>query len=85
MLFAGIILPKQEPVILFLSGIWTILHTAYLKSLTNNTIIYTHLKEIVALAKKENIKIVLLKGLALEKTVYGNKGLRQLSDIDHLG
>jgi hypothetical protein len=33
---------------------------------------------------RENIKIVLLKGLALELSVYGNKGLRQMTDVDVL-
>jgi hypothetical protein len=61
-----------------------ILHSAYLKNLTRNTFLYCHLEEIVTLAKKENIKIVLLKGLVLERTVYGNNGLRQIGDIDIL-
>jgi hypothetical protein len=61
-----------------------ILHSAYLKNLTRNTFIYKNLEEIASLAVKENIKIVLLKGAALEKTVYGNQGLRQMSDIDIL-
>jgi len=61
-----------------------ILHSAYLKSLTRNTFIYKQLEEITSLAGKENIKIVLLKGVALEKTVYRNKGLRQMTDIDIL-
>jgi hypothetical protein len=33
---------------------------------------------------RENIKIVLLKGLALELSVYGNCGLRQMTDVDVL-
>ena len=61
-----------------------ILHSAYMKSLTRNTFLFNHLTELVSLAKEKGIKIVLLKGLALEKTVYGNKGLRQMSDIDIL-
>jgi hypothetical protein len=61
-----------------------ILHSAYLKSLTRNTFLYNQLEEIAFLAEKENIKIVLLKGIALEKSVYGNKGLRQMNDIDIL-
>lgn len=60
------------------------MHSAYLKSLTRNTFLYKQLEEITSLAKKGNIKIVLLKGMALEKTVYGNKGLRQMNDIDIL-
>jgi hypothetical protein len=35
-------------------------------------------------AKEENIKVVLLKGLALERTLYGNMGLRQMNDLDLL-
>lgn len=61
-----------------------LLHSAYLKSLTFNEFIFGHLKGIIMLAKKEAIKIVILKGLALEKTVYGNLGIRQISDIDIL-
>ena len=61
-----------------------ILHTAYLKNLTRNIFLFNQLTELVSLAKEKGIKIVLLKGLALEKTVYGNKGLRQMSDIDIL-
>lgn len=60
------------------------LHSGYLKSLTRNTFLFKMLDEVISLAKKENIKIVLLKGIALEKTVFGNKGLRQMNDIDIL-
>ena len=60
------------------------LHAAYLKSLARNTFLFNHLEEILSLAKPEKIRIVLLKGLALEKTVYGNNGLRQMNDLDLL-
>lgn len=36
------------------------------------------------LLDREGIKVVLLKGLALEHTVYGARGLRQMSDADIL-
>jgi len=39
---------------------------------------------VTALLEQEGIKVVLLKGLALEHTVYGSKGLRQMSDADLL-
>jgi hypothetical protein len=61
-----------------------LMHSAYLKSLTRNIFLYNQFEEVASLAKRENIKIVLLKGMALEKTVYGNKGLRQMNDIDIL-
>jgi len=61
-----------------------ILYSSYLKNLSRNTFLTKQLEEIASLAKKENIKIVLLKGLALERTVYRNKNLRQTNDIDIL-
>lgn len=39
---------------------------------------------VTSLLEKEGIKVVLLKGLALEHTVYGSRGLRQMSDADIL-
>ncbi len=38
----------------------------------------------VDILEKEGIRVVLLKGLALEHTVYGSRGLRQMSDADML-
>ena len=61
-----------------------ILHNAYLINLTRNTYLYDQLAKILELTKDENIKVVLLKGMALEKTIYGDKGLRQMTDIDIL-
>lgn len=39
---------------------------------------------VCAMLEKEGIRVVLLKGLALEHTVYGSRGLRQMSDADLL-
>jgi len=39
---------------------------------------------VTALLEREGIRAVLLKGLALEHTVYGSRGLRQMSDADLL-
>ena len=60
------------------------LHSGYLKSLARNTKTYTLLEEVLNLSEDAGIKVVLLKGLALEKTIYGNKGLRQMNDLDIL-
>lgn len=60
------------------------LYRSYLISLTRNTYLYDQLSKILELIKKEGIIIVLLKGLALEKTVYGDQGLRQMNDLDVL-
>lgn len=40
--------------------------------------------DVVKNLENEGIRVVLLKGLALEHTVYGNRGLRQMSDADLL-
>jgi hypothetical protein len=60
------------------------MNSGYLKSLTRNTCIFELLNEVLGLASKKNIKVVLLKGLVLEKSVYGDKGLRQMNDLDIL-
>lgn len=65
-------------------GNLNLLYSAYLKSLTRNTFLYNQLVEAASLASSKNIKIVLLKGLALERVYYCNNGLRQMSDIDIL-
>lgn len=60
------------------------LRNGYLASLSRNTFLFKNLAKILDIIKNEKIKIVLLKGSALEKTVYGDKGLRQMNDIDLL-
>ncbi len=60
------------------------MQTGYYKSLVRNAFLYDNLREIAALAATGNIDFVLLKGIALEKAVYGNRGLRQMNDIDIL-
>ncbi len=61
-----------------------ILHNAYLINFTRNTYLYDQLTKILELVKDKKIKVVLLKGMALEGTIYGNQGLRQMTDIDIL-
>jgi hypothetical protein len=60
------------------------LYKGYLTSLSRNSFIYNLLNEVLKLAEEENIKIVLLKGLALEKTIYLDQGIRQMNDLDIL-
>lgn len=60
-----------------------------LEALTNKTIARTTFisalaAEMTKLMEANGIKMVLLKGLALEHTVYGGRGLRQMSDADVL-
>jgi hypothetical protein len=60
------------------------LRKSYLVNLGRNTYNASVLKEGLQLFSNAGIKIVLLKGMALEHTVYGNAGIRQMSDIDLL-
>jgi hypothetical protein len=66
------------------SGYQGILHNSYLKSVARNTFLNKSLDEFSSLIKNDFGKIVLLKGMALEKTVFGNMGVRQMTDIDIL-
>jgi hypothetical protein len=66
-----------EEVVFFLRG-------ALMRSLSRNTFNTESMGEVLRLLNNENIKTVILKGLALENSVYGNSGLRQMSDVDIL-
>jgi hypothetical protein len=60
------------------------LRNALMLNLSRNTSHIKVMEDILKLLNSENIKTVLLKGLALELTDYGNAGLRQMTDIDVL-
>ncbi len=60
------------------------LRNIMIMSLTRNTRHINEMKKVLALLNKAAVKTILLKGLALEITVYGNKGLRQMTDVDIL-
>jgi len=60
------------------------LRTSLMASLSRNIRNTEAMIEVLKLLNPENIKTVLLKGLALELSVYGNSGLRQMTDVDVL-
>ncbi len=60
------------------------LRGALLKSLGRNAFHTETMGEVLKLLNANNIKTVLLKGMALEISEYGNEGLRQMSDVDIL-
>ena len=62
----------------------TSLRGALMKSLSRNAFNTETMREVLGLLNRENIKTVLLKGMALELSVYGNEGIRQMSDVDIL-
>jgi hypothetical protein len=64
--------------------ITSIFKNARIKSLSRNAFLSEILTEVLVLLNKADIKTVLLKGMALEMTDYGNTGLRQMTDVDIL-
>jgi len=60
------------------------LHAFKNKTLARVTFLNAAAAEITGILDKHGIKTVLLKGAALEATVYGSRGLRQMNDIDIL-
>lgn len=61
-----------------------ILENGLMLSLVRNTWLTECWQEVNAILCKSNIKHVLLKGMALEHTIYGARGLRQMNDNDIL-
>jgi hypothetical protein len=55
-----------------------------MKSMARNTWLTERWKEVNTILENAGIKHVLLKGMALEHTLYGSKGLRQMNDNDIL-
>jgi hypothetical protein len=62
----------------------TFLRMASMRSMSRNAFNSEVIGSVLQLLNNENIKTVLLKGLALEISVYGNSGLRQMTDVDIL-
>jgi hypothetical protein len=60
------------------------LKNALLMSLSRNAFNTRTAEEVLKALNREKIKTVLLKGMALENTVYGSAGLRQMTDVDIL-
>jgi len=60
------------------------LNSALMLSISRNAFHISVISEVLRILIEENIKTVLLKGMALELSVYGNSGLRQMTDIDIL-
>lgn len=60
------------------------LENGYLKSVVRNTWLTERWKEVNAILCNAGIKHILLKGMALERTLYKSKGLRQMNDNDIL-
>jgi len=60
------------------------LENGYMQSVVRNSWLTERWKEVNIILSNAGIKHVLLKGMALEHTLYGSKGLRQMNDNDIL-
>jgi len=60
------------------------LRTAYHENLARNMYLYAELRGILEALREKDVEVILLKGAALAKTVYGDIGLRPMGDIDLL-
>ncbi len=61
-----------------------ILRNSYLQSLSRNAGLSEKYDELKNLLNEKGIETVPLKGMALERSIYGNRGLRQMNDVDLL-
>lgn len=62
----------------------SLLENIRFKTIARVSYITSEAAEVVIELEKEGIRALLLKGLALEHSVYGSRGLRQMSDADLL-
>jgi hypothetical protein len=58
------------------------LKEAYYATLARNVLLYSQLDKVLKSCKEERIEVLLLKGVALAKTVYTDIGMRPMGDID---
>ncbi|HZX15061.1 MAG TPA: nucleotidyltransferase family protein [Thermodesulfobacteriota bacterium] len=58
------------------------LKNAYYECLVNNMNFYVELQRVLEAFHEKGIEVIVLKGAALAKTVYGNIALRPMVDID---
>src|SRR5664279_4999671 len=61
-----------------------VLENGYMKSVIRNTWLTERWKEVNTILCNAGIQHIVLKGMALENTLYESKGLRQMSDNDIL-
>ena len=60
------------------------LEARYLQTVAKNLIFRSELRNILKALEKHGIDTIVLKGVALAETAYGNIGLREMLDIDIL-
>lgn len=76
---------KENPFYLNIpQDIVNFLEQRYYKTLQKNTLLYHAFEQIHTICSQYNISIIPLKGIFLAEQVYGDIGIRPLSDIDLL-
>ncbi len=60
------------------------LYKSYNGVLASNIRLYAHLSEVISAWNSEGIPLIVLKGMFLAEAVYGDIGLRHISDLDLL-
>jgi len=63
---------------------WSLLRKTLMLNIYRNSFFSKSLSSAISILNKAKIKTVLLKGIAMEITAYGNKGIRQMTDTDLL-
>lgn len=66
------------------AGVYEQLENIYYCTLGKNILLSKELEEVAGLLEKENIELIIFKGLMLAETLYQDLGLRTMSDIDIL-
>jgi len=66
------------------AGIVQRLREIYLHSAARNMRLYHELEKVFRILQNEDIPVILLKGVALAETVYQNRALRSMGDVDFL-
>jgi Uncharacterised nucleotidyltransferase len=60
------------------------LRTSYYSNAARNSLVYEQLRNVLEAFREEKIQVIALKGAVLAETVYSNRALRPMSDIDLL-
>ncbi len=75
---------REKPALTLPTGSYSEIRTAYYRTLADNSRHYAVLEPALAKLQEEGISVLLLKGAYLAEQVYGDIGLRPMSDFDLL-
>ena len=66
------------------SQIISALRQTYLTTFARNTILFQELERILQISSEQNLSVILLKGAVFAHSLYGDIGMRPMSDLDIL-